>query len=210
MISATYWTWAFVAIAIIVWPWGVVRTISAIRERSKHEQEGAASAESVAFAWSEKRLLEIMERYPRSATPAVTYALAAHRRRDWPETLRRYEVAIKRDRNDARGYAGAAAALRGLGRLDESEALLRQAEKRCPRRADLQQEMAWNAIARQDWQEAAHRWELNRQFSPDDRMAYEQGQVALRRAGRAEEADALAVEQKARFRDRFVQDAASD
>jgi hypothetical protein len=113
--------------------------------------------------------------------------------------LRRYQVAIERDPNDARGYAGAAAALRALKRLDESDALLRRAERRCREIVQLQREFGWNATVRKDWQEAARRWALHRQSFPDDKLGYEQGRSALRQAGRTEEADNLAAVAAARF-----------
>ncbi len=201
--------WVLGGITASVWGGGVLWTARAVRARLSTEQELAAMGESVTFAWSEKRLLETMERFPLSSTPAVVYARHAQRRREFEEALLRFQVAIKRNRKDPRGYAGAAASLRGLKRLDESNALLRQADKRCPKLAEVQQEFAWNAVVRQDWAEAERRWALHREYVPKDKMGYEQGQIALRRLGRAEEADALAVEQKAMFRERFSQDATS-
>jgi tetratricopeptide (TPR) repeat protein len=201
--------WILGAAAVVIWVGGLLRTRSTLRERTRREEEMGATGETVTFAWSEKRLLEIMERFPHSPTPVVAYAQHAQRRGDLEEALGRFQVAIKRNGKDPRGYAGAAASLRGMGKLDESDALLRQADKRCPRRSEVQQQFAWNAIKRDDWQEAEHRWALHREYNPDDRMAYEQGQIALRKLGRPEEADALAAEQKARFRDRNVADATS-
>ena len=200
-------TWIIVAIAMTAWPLGVVRTFSSIRERMRNEQEVVAARESAAFAWSEKRLLEIMKLYPYSATPAYTYAQSAHRRKEWEEALRRYEVAIKIDRKDERGYAGAAAALRGLGRLDESDAMLHQAEKRCRTTRNLPSEFGYNAFVRKDWEAAARYWAQHRQIFPDDRTGYRHNITALRRMGREDEAEALATEVRSRFREQIAAEA---
>ena len=184
---------------MLLWPLGMVVTLCAVRSRMKDDQEAAATKEAAAFAWSEKRLVEVMERFPYSPTPAFIWGQEAQRRGDWEEALRRYQVAIERDPKDPRGHAGAASALRALKRLDESDALLRRAEKRCRGIVELQFEFALNATVRKDWQEAARRWAMHRQFRPDDKLGYEQGQIALRKAGLTEEADALAAEAVARF-----------
>jgi hypothetical protein len=51
-------------------------------------------------------------------------------------------------------------------------------------------EFAWNAMARQDWREAAARWAMHRELRPNDKFAYEQGEIALRKAGLVEDANA--------------------
>ena len=179
------WTppWILAVVAAAVWIGGLWRTRASVRERVLREEEFGVMGETKAFVWSEKRLVEVMERFPHSPTPVIAYAQHAQRRGEFEETLSRFQVAIKRNSKDARGYAGAAASLRGMGKLEESDALLRQADKRIPRRSELQQEFAWNAIKRQDWEEVAHLWALHREYNPEDRMAYEQGQVALRKLG---------------------------
>ena len=184
---------------MILWPLGVVVTLRASRSRMKDDQEAGATREGTAVAWSETRLVDVMERFPYSPTPAFLWGQVAQRRGDWEEALRRYQVAIKRDPKDARGYSGAAAALRALKRLDESDALLRRAEKRCRGAGELQFEFASNAGMRKDWQEAARRWAMYRQFRPNNKLGYEQGEIALRKAGQDEEADSLAADTVRRF-----------
>jgi hypothetical protein len=173
--------------------------IVVVRQRTVDALERVARDEANALGWSEDRLLEVMERYPKNASPVSAYAHYAFRRQDWGEAQRRYQLAIKRNPRDASGYAGAAGALRRMKRLEESDAFLRRAEKRCEVRGPLQCEFARNAMVRQDWNEAARRWAMHRQFRPRDKFAYEQGEVALRKAGLVEEADALAAEKAELF-----------
>ena len=200
-------SWVLGTITVAVWGGGVVWTFKTLIHRTRHEQHNLAMEETILFSWSEKRLVEIMAKYPRSATPAFVYARQAQSRKDWDEALRRYQATIQRNRKDPRGWAGAVSVLRTLKRLDEAEALARKANRVCPKRAEVQQELAWNAMARADWKEAELRWRLHREYNPKDKLAWHQGQIALRKLGRDEEADALLADQKGRFRERFAKEA---
>jgi tetratricopeptide (TPR) repeat protein len=189
-----WYNWLIVGIGAVFWVTSLWWWFRAIRARMAADQENMARRESSAYGWTEGRAREIMERHPRASTPKFAYAQFALHRREWEEALRRFELALTYDPRDARGYAGAAAALRGLKRLDESDALLRRAAKQCKDHAPLQVQFAWNATARQNWHEAARRWSMHRQIYPKQKVAYEQGERALRKAGLAQEADALAAE----------------
>jgi tetratricopeptide (TPR) repeat protein len=194
-----WYTWLIVGIGAFTWGAAIWYCIVAIRWRLVNGLEIVAEREASALSWSEDRLLEVMERYPKSASPVCAYGQYASGRRDWEEALRRYQLAIARNPRHACGYAGAAAVLRRMKRLDESDALLRKAQQQCEHPEPLLIEFAWNAMARQDWREAARRWTMRRQFRPNEKIAYEQGEMALRKAGLVEEADALAAEKAERF-----------
>jgi tetratricopeptide (TPR) repeat protein len=194
-----WYTWLIVGIGALLWGAAIWWFIMVIRHRMVDGLEIVASREASAFAYSEDRLLEVMERYPKNASPVCAYGQYARGRQDWEEALRRFQLAIARNPRQECGYAGAAAALRGMKRLDESDALLRRAQKRCEEAGLLQIECARNAMVRQNWHEAARRWAMTRQFHPNVKFAYEQGEIALRKAGLVEEAEALAAEKAERF-----------
>jgi hypothetical protein len=194
-----WYTWLIVGISALLWGLATWWFIVVARQRTVDGVEVTAEREASALGWSEDRLLEVMERYPKSASPVCAHAHYAFGRQDWDEALRRYQLAIARNPRHPGGYAGTAAVLRRMKRLDESDALLRRAEKRCAGRGPLQIEFARNAIARQDWHEAARRWAMHRQFRPRHKFAYEEGEVALRKAGLVQEADALAAEKAELF-----------
>jgi tetratricopeptide (TPR) repeat protein len=189
-----WYTWVVIVIGVTLWCITLTWWVRNIRVRLASDQEQMARRESSAYGWSEDRARDIMERYPRANSPKCAYAEFALHRRDWEEALRRFELALAHDRRSAHAYAGAAAALRALKRLDKSDALLRRAEKRCTDRRLLHAQFAWNAMARQNWREADRRWGMHRQIYPKQKVGYEQGERALRRAGLVEEADALAAE----------------
>ena len=57
-------------------------------------------------------------------------------------------------------------------------------------------------MGREDWMEASERWgELRRVFLPNQVSGYKRGAAALRKAGRLEEAEALASEAVSRYPD---------
>ena len=194
-----WYTWLIVGIGALLWGpaiwWGIV----VVRQRIADGLEIVAGREATALGWSEDRLLEVMERYPTNASPVCVHGQYALARRDWEEALRRYQLAIARNPRHSCGYIGAAAALRGMKRLDESDALLRKAQKQCEQPGPLQIEFARNAMARQNWREAARRWAMHRHARPNEKFAYEQDELALRKAGLVEEANALAAEKAERF-----------
>ena len=192
-------SWIIGSLAGALWGIGIFQTFRAMRQRVKAGEDQSANSEAAAMAWSEQRILEVMERFPRSPGPVVVYAYQAYRRGDLEEALRRYGLAMARGPKDERGFAGAANMLRHLDRLDEAEALLRKAQPRFPGSTALRAQFAWVAQGRKDWPEEARRWASYRAAAPADKLGYEQGVKALRNAGQIADADALAAEAMARF-----------
>lgn len=192
-------TWIVAAIAVCLWGIGIGWGAYTLRRDRRIGEEEYALNQAVLAERSEATCLDVMRRFPRASGPAIIYARHADERRDWEEALRRYQLAIERNRRDERGYLGAATALREMRRLDEAEALLRKAKWRFRRSAAVQRDFAWIAHRREDWPEAARRWAAYRASCPADRLGYVQGAEALRRAGRLAEADALAGDAADRF-----------
>lgn len=62
-----------------------------------------------------------IDRNEEDAGLAIEYARAAHARADWEEAIRRWAIVRERFPNRHEGYDGGAAALRGIGRVDEAE-----------------------------------------------------------------------------------------
>jgi Flp pilus assembly protein TadD len=192
-------SWTAAGIAACVWGTAIFWYLSYMRKRAKLHDDKLAEKDAALWAFSEERLLAVMQRFPRSPGPAVEYAKHAQQRGDWEEALRRYRLAIACAPNGARGLVGAAKALAELGRFDEADTLLRKAQRRFPDSPSLQLDFAWIAHRRKDWPEAARRWEAYREAAPNDKVGYRQGVQALRMAARTAEANNLAGEAAARF-----------
>jgi tetratricopeptide (TPR) repeat protein len=121
--------WVVALAALVFWVIGTVWFFAVIGGQRKEDENNAAEGEIAAMGWSEAHMLDVVNRYPRSYSAALSYAQQAHGRRDFEEAVRRYRVAINRDPRDIRAYLGAALALREAGQLDEAEVLLRQARR---------------------------------------------------------------------------------
>ena len=148
---------------------------------------------------AEALLAEAVERFPGDAGLAIGYAAAAHRRRDWEETVRRCESLRTALPLEPIGYTLAGAALRELGRYDEAEPLLASA---CARfRADIgvATEHALIALAKRDWARAAERWDEVCRRDPNQLGASLHQAVALRELGRYDDAEVLLRQAAAKF-----------
>ena len=123
----------------------------------------------------------------------------AMRREDWAVACERWEALRGAFPDEASGYVRGAAALRKAGCLDEAEAVVCEAMERFPDRPEGYGQWAELAMRRRDWAMAAERWEEVRRAFPNHASGYVRGAAALRKAGRLEEADALAREAAKRF-----------
>jgi tetratricopeptide (TPR) repeat protein len=193
------WTWSSALAAALLWTLGVWWFRRTTRAWGRESQWHMAHSETMTWAWSEARMLEVMERFPNSAEPAIAYASFAFERKDVEETLRRYQEAIRRDPTDIRAYLYPARVLRDNGRLDEAEALLRVARQRFRSNQQVHEDLAWIAQRRNDWPEMARRWAAVRKRFPMSEVAYREGAAALRMAGCTADADALLAKAAARF-----------
>ena len=89
--------------------------------------------------------------------------------------------------------------MRKAGRLEEAQGLAGEAVSRFPEHIGGYLQRAEAAMRRGDWAEAVGHWESVRVAFPDHPAGYVRGAAALRKAGRPEEADALAGEAVKRF-----------
>jgi tetratricopeptide (TPR) repeat protein len=139
-------------------------------------------------------LVEGQERCPGEQPVFFDHARFAEMRRNWEEAARRWELAGARFPDHWASYTGRAAALRELGRLDESEGLLAEAVARFPGNTELLHDLGRMAERRRDWPEAERVW---RQLIALDRQkwwAYTALAVALREQGDWDGADAALTE----------------
>jgi tetratricopeptide (TPR) repeat protein len=121
-------------------------------------------------------------------TLAIDNAWIAHERGDFGEAMGLWNVIRSDFPDNVFGYTGAVATLREAGNFSGELALIETAIARFPDDANPQIERAYLAHALGDIQEAVLRWEMIRQFFPHQPAGYVGGAVALRAAGRGEEA----------------------
>jgi tetratricopeptide (TPR) repeat protein len=152
-------------------------------------------------AEAEALLRDAAERFPLQAGPATERASLALGRRDWVAADDLYAQVRARFPNDQAGYSGGIAALRGLRRFADAEALAGQAIERFPQAGALRIEQAWLAQVAHDWPVAIERWAAIRHDMPDSLAGYVQAARALREAWRHEDAEALLAEAMSRFPD---------
>ena len=136
---------------------------------------------------------------PDPIEPLIAEAEATVAHRDWPEAARLW--AAVRDRFPARaaGYAGQARVWRALGQFDAAEAVLADAAGRFPDHPAILIGFAELAQARRDWPAALTRWADLRSRFPGHAPVFLGGIAALRDAGLASEAEALAIDAQRRF-----------
>ncbi len=147
---------------------------------------------------AEAVLLEGMCWVPSSADLVADYAGIAGDRQDWGQAARRYRLARERFPSQAWTHACLAAALRRARRLFEAEQALLEGHRRVPHDAHFLLEYAEIAADREDWAEAARRFDTARGRYPDAWWACKRIADVLRRDGRADEAEAVLVEAQQR------------
>lgn len=146
------------------------------------------------FDEAEALLCEAVERFPGEARPRVEWAGLAHRRRNWAESARRCENLRATFPEEPAGYSIGAAALRELGRLDEVETVLAAALDLFPGNPGIANESAWAAVQRKNWPEALRRWQLVRDWFPDQPGGHTGMALALRELRRFDEAETVLAE----------------
>jgi predicted Zn-dependent protease len=140
-----------------------------------------------------------LERFPDNYAVASEYGSRAIDARDWPETVRRWQLAKSRFPAQPACDAYIALALRHMDRKDEAAAILAEALERFPGALALVIESAWQALDRRDWPAALDQWNAVRQRSPDNPESLTMAALALREMQRFDEADTLLRQATERF-----------
>jgi len=137
---------------------------------------------------------------PSPATLA-SEAKAAAARREWPTALELWSEIAALNPKDRAAVIGMVAALRGLDRQQEAEAVLLEAAPRFPKDTWFLATYARIAQQRRDWDTALARWQDLRARFPDAAVGYAGMGSTLREAKRLDEAEAVLAEGAARFPD---------
>ena len=132
-----------------------------------------------------------MDRDKETAREAIAEAWSLMARGNWSTALQHWQRIMERFPENPSGYAGAGAALREAGGLDESEEVLTQAALRFPSSSEIATNHGWIANTRRDWSEAVQRWESVRARFPESHSGYAGAGAALRELGKFEEAEAV-------------------
>jgi tetratricopeptide (TPR) repeat protein len=98
----------------------------------------------------------------------ANYAEVAASRKDWPEALRRWEIALTDFPDVPAVWSMAATAYREVGQLDKARSLLAKASKQDPGNAELVVQQALTAEKGSDWKEAIRFWDRASSLLPDD------------------------------------------
>lgn len=151
------------------------------------------------FEEAEKLAASAIERFRDDPGVAMEYARSASARRDFVESISRWQKLVERFPDQAGAHLGLASAMRELGRLDEADDRLREAMERFPADAGPVIEFAWIAQIRRDWPEAARRWQDVASRFPDHHGAFLMAAGALRAQGQLEQADRILAEAVERF-----------
>jgi tetratricopeptide (TPR) repeat protein len=158
----------------------------ALRQLSRYEEADTAFAEALRHT-------------PDSESAMFNRAEIATLQRNWTEALRRWEDVTKRFHGRPEGYAGACRALCELGQYDEAEAILAPIMRLFADNAEVAILGARLAVWRQDAEAAETRWAAVRERFAGEIVGFTEAALALGRAGRLAEAEALLAEAQERF-----------
>jgi tetratricopeptide (TPR) repeat protein len=148
---------------------------------------------------AEAMLLLAIERFPSDPGASIEFAWLAHRRRDWPEAIRRWDAARERFPHTPVPLTAGCAALRELRRFNEAEARIQDACERFPTDMTAFIESAWLANSQRDWPTALQRWERVRDRFPERPEFHVRVCETLTELWRFDEAEAKLAEGMARF-----------
>jgi predicted Zn-dependent protease len=147
---------------------------------------------------AESLITEGLRKYRGDHVLMLLYAEVAHRRHDWPETNRRFELLRQKFPDDIWGYTWGAVALRELGQLVKAEKLLARAIAIAPLHNVAAREYARIAEQRGDAEEALRRWGLMRDRI-EDQTGWVEAALLSWRLGREDEAIGLLTKARWRF-----------
>ena len=142
-----------------------------------------------------------VERFPDDQRLRIEQGWNAMYRQSWTEASLIWRAIRERDPDCHGAWHAGGLAARASGNLDEADRLFETGMSRFPDHPLLGREYAQLASQRQDWPEAARRWEMMRARFPDEREAYIAGGIALLRAGRYDYAERVLGVAVARYPD---------
>jgi tetratricopeptide (TPR) repeat protein len=156
-------------------------------------------SQSGRFEEAEALLAEGADRFPNDTGFTIERGWLASRRGQLDEALEVWQQVRSTLPDHHVGYTGAAQALRDASRIEEAEALLREAMQGLPNEPAPRIEYAWLAHRARDWPEAARRWEEVRKCHSGQVTGFTAGAIALRELRRFDDAEALLAEALSRF-----------
>ena len=181
----------FALAAVLIWGGFIYFTLRWLRLGALQGREGEIYFEMQSAAWSDRHIETLLARYPDSPTLLAQHAGNAAERKDWPEALRRSEVAIARAAWSPHAWLTRVNVLRRAGHAEEAAVLLRKAARKFPRDTEVLAIWANEAVGRKDWAEAARRFERLCRLEPDRARGYEWAANAYAEAGRPDAAEAV-------------------
>jgi tetratricopeptide (TPR) repeat protein len=184
----------------------IVRLAEEVQARFPHRADGyhigaTALRESKRFDEVDALLKEAMTRFPDAAWPLVESTWAAHASGDREAAIQRSAQLRARFPTNQVGYRVAAVALREGKRLDEIDAVLREAMTRFPDEDWPLVESVWAAYGSGVREAAILRAQHLRARFPANEAGYRVAAVALRESRRFDEVDVLLREAMTRFPD---------
>lgn len=130
-------------------------------------------------------------RFPAEGHIARLWAICAQRCGDLPNAIQRWQQVRKEFPTDSGAFTGEARCLMSAGRLDEADALVREAVRRFPNQKGPASESAVLAVRRRDWPEALLRWQRVAERFPGSMEAFLGITRSLCELQRHDEAEAL-------------------
>ena len=175
-----------------------LRLWQALREHSPERHEGHIWPIQVLWqcgrhAEAEAMAARSLSSFPDHPELLVQRAWIVTAQRNWDEAATRWATVRERAPERIEGYVWGARSLWQSGAFDEAEKVAREGVRRFPRDLQALSESGWVATARQDWPEALRRWRRAHEAHPEQVVAQTRMIEALRMAGRADEAEALAT-----------------
>jgi tetratricopeptide (TPR) repeat protein len=138
------------------------------------------------------------ERFPKHSDVLAQYAWIAMMRQRWDEALQWWAAVRAHAPDRLDGYHWATRALWRSARLDAADAMAVEALGRFPGNPDIEVERAWIAVNRGDWRAALSHWRQVLEVEPERRDAQVGLIQAMRLAGEADDAEAMAAKTLAR------------
>jgi predicted Zn-dependent protease len=191
-------------VAVAIWTAFIIFTVRRLRATGMRDVEDRIWFELQTAPWSDTHVEKLLRHTPRSPVLLRQYVANALDRKDLPEAQRRADMFAARAPRAPQAWISRAEVLRACGRHDEAAALLRKAVRRHPRQPEILAALAYEAVRREDWPEAARRFELVRRHAPTRVDGYDVAAGVLFSDGRRDEAEAVLAEGMRRLPDEWT------